>query len=30
MAALICFKHRENISRLLRGEERRWRKKPLS
>jgi glycerol-3-phosphate acyltransferase PlsY len=30
MAALICFKHRENISRLLRGEERKWRKKPLS
>jgi len=29
VAALICFKHRENISRLLRGEERRWRKKPL-
>jgi glycerol-3-phosphate acyltransferase PlsY len=29
MAALICFKHRENISRLIRGEERKWRKKPL-
>jgi glycerol-3-phosphate acyltransferase PlsY len=30
VAALICFQHRENISRILRGEERRWRKKPLS
>jgi glycerol-3-phosphate acyltransferase PlsY len=27
MAALICFKHRDNIQRLFRGEERRWRKK---
>lgn len=29
MAALICFKHRDNIKRLLRGEERRWRKRPV-
>ena len=28
MAALICFKHKGNIQRLLKGEERRWRKKP--
>ena len=27
MAALICFKHRDNIQRLFRGEERKWRKK---
>ena len=26
MAVLICLKHRENITRLLRGEERRWKK----
>jgi glycerol-3-phosphate acyltransferase PlsY len=25
IAALICLKHKENIRRLLRGEERRWR-----
>ena len=25
MAALICFKHRENIQRLLKGNERKWR-----
>jgi glycerol-3-phosphate acyltransferase PlsY len=30
IAALVCFKHRENISRLIRGEERKWRNKPLS
>jgi len=28
MAALIFFKHKENIRRLLGGEERRWRKGP--
>jgi glycerol-3-phosphate acyltransferase PlsY len=25
-AGLICYRHRENIDRLLKGEERRWRK----
>ncbi|MFC1868048.1 glycerol-3-phosphate 1-O-acyltransferase PlsY [Thermodesulfobacteriota bacterium] len=29
MAALICLKHRDNIRRLLSGEERRWRKRPV-
>ncbi|MEE9613023.1 MAG: glycerol-3-phosphate 1-O-acyltransferase PlsY [Desulfatiglandales bacterium] len=27
MAALVCFKHKDNIQRLIRGEERGWRKK---
>jgi len=27
MAGLICLKHRENIQRLIRGEERKWGKK---
>ena len=27
VAAVICFKHAENIQRLLKGEERRWRKR---
>ena len=27
MAALICIRHRDNIRRLLKGEERQWRKK---
>ena len=27
VAALICFKHAENIQRLLKGEERRWRER---
>lgn len=27
MAGLICLKHRENIQRLIRGDERKWRKK---
>ncbi|MCF8144907.1 MAG: glycerol-3-phosphate 1-O-acyltransferase PlsY [Deltaproteobacteria bacterium] len=27
MAVLICFKHRENIRQLIRGEERKWKKK---
>jgi glycerol-3-phosphate acyltransferase PlsY len=30
MAALIWLKHRDNIKRLRRGEERRWRKKPVT
>jgi len=30
MAALICLKHGDNIRRLLRGEERRWRKRPFT
>jgi len=30
MAALICFKHKGNINRLLKGEERRWRKRASS
>jgi len=30
MAALICFKHKGNINRLLKGEERRWRKRESS
>ena len=29
MAVLICLKHKDNIKRLLRGEERRWRKKDV-
>ena len=29
MAALICLKHKDNIQRLLRGEERRWRKRSV-
>ncbi|MFH1489179.1 MAG: glycerol-3-phosphate acyltransferase, partial [Pseudomonadota bacterium] len=28
MAALICCKHRQNILRLLKGEERAWKKRP--
>ena len=28
MAILICFKHKENIRRLLKGEERRWIDRP--
>ncbi|MFC1892067.1 glycerol-3-phosphate 1-O-acyltransferase PlsY [Thermodesulfobacteriota bacterium] len=28
MAALICLKHKSNIQSLLKGEERRWRKRP--
>lgn len=28
MAALICLKHKGNIQSLLKGEERRWRKRP--
>ncbi len=27
MAALICFKHRENIHRIFNGEERKWRER---
>ena len=27
MALLICFKHKENIGRLIRGEERKWRQR---
>jgi glycerol-3-phosphate acyltransferase PlsY len=27
MAGLICFRHKDNIRRLMKGEERRWRKK---
>jgi len=27
MAALICLKHKDNIRRLIKGEERRWRKR---
>jgi glycerol-3-phosphate acyltransferase PlsY len=27
MAGLICFRHRDYIRRLIKGEERRWRKK---
>lgn len=30
MAGLICLKHRENIQRLIRGEERKWGKKVAS
>ena len=30
MAALICLKHKSNIQSLIRGEERRWRKRPVS
>ena len=29
MAALICLKHKDNIQRLLRGEERRWRRRSV-
>jgi len=29
MAAMICFRHKDNIQRLIRGEERRWRKKSV-
>ena len=27
MALLICYKHKENIERLIKGEERKWKKK---
>jgi glycerol-3-phosphate acyltransferase PlsY len=27
MAGLICFRHKDNIRRLMKGEERRWRKR---
>lgn len=30
MAALICLKHRENIQRLIKGEERKWKKRRRS
>ncbi len=30
MAALICVRHKDNIGRLLRGEERRWRKRSVT
>ncbi len=30
MAALICLKHKDNIKRLIRGEERKWKKKAAS
>lgn len=30
MAGLICFKHRDNITRLIRGEERKWRERSAS
>ncbi|MBW2608745.1 MAG: glycerol-3-phosphate acyltransferase [Deltaproteobacteria bacterium] len=29
MAAMICISHKDNIQRLLRGEERRWRKRSI-
>ena len=30
MAALICFRHKDNIRRLIKGEERTWRRKRTS
>jgi glycerol-3-phosphate acyltransferase PlsY len=29
MACLICFRHKDNIYRLVRGNERKWRKRPI-
>ena len=29
IAALICFKHKDNLQRLIRGEERRWKRRMI-